>query len=156
MKRIMLISIMIIALTASYGYAQMGGQQQMGKGGMMHGQGMMGQGMMGQGMGMMGMCPGMGPGMMGGMMGPGMMRGMMGHMGMMGPGMMKDYWSKPEVKKFLDETTDLRKELHLKKFEYMEALRNPDTSKETLTKLRQDMKKLKIQLFEKTPLEYGW
>ncbi len=105
------------------------------------------------GPGMMGMCPEMGSGMMGGMMGPGMMRGMMGHMGMMGPGMMKGHWSKPEIKKFLDETKDIRKELHMIKFEYMEALRNPDTPKETLTKLRKDMKKLMIQLFEKTPLE---
>ena len=65
-------------------------------------------------------------------------------------------WSKPEVREFLDETRDLRKELHLKRFEYIEALRNPDTSKETLTKLRLDMKKPKIQLFGKTLSEYGW
>ncbi len=141
MKRIVIVSVLIVALTAGYGFAQTGEQQQMGKGAKMHGQGMKGQGMMGQGMGMM--------------MGPGMMRDMMGHMGMMGPGMMKDYWSKPEVKKFLDETKDLRKSLHMKKFEYMEALRNPDTPKETLTKLRQDMKKLKIQLFEKAPIGHG-
>ncbi len=153
MKRIAIVSVLIVALTAGLGFAQMGGQQQMGKDAMKHGQGMMKETQqicpqMGTGMGMM-----MGPGMMGGMMGPGMMRSMMGHMGMMGPGMMKGYWSKPKVKKFLDDTKDLRKELHMKKFEYMEALRNPDTPKETLTSLRKDMKKLMIQLFEKTPLE---
>ncbi len=109
MKRVLLAAILIVGITAAYGYAQMGqghmpGEGHMGQG-MMGGPGYgetkdfktnqyqkMGQGMMGYGMGF-GECGMMGQGNMGGygMMGRGHMGGMMGggHMGgMMGPGMM--------------------------------------------------------------------
>jgi hypothetical protein len=87
MKRILLITILIVGLSAEYGFAQMGQGHMTGQG--MMGPGMMGGGMMGGHMGGYGM---MGPGMMGGygmhpcMMGGGMMGSHMG--GMMGPGMM--------------------------------------------------------------------
>ena len=51
MKKLLLISAIIVALTAAYAFAQMGGgmmgdqQGQQGQGGMMGGQGMMGPGM---------------------------------------------------------------------------------------------------------------
>lgn len=75
-----------------------------------------------------------GPGMMWGGShgwGPGMMWGWGGPQmgpGMMGPGMMWG-WYGEEGQKFLDETTSLRKEMHTKKFEYMEAWRKGDMEK---------------------------
>lgn len=109
MKRILFITILIVGLTAGYGFAQMGqgmmgsdqgymggqSQQQTDGSGYYPCQQMMGSGMMG---GMMRGMMGQGGGY--GMMGPGMMRGMMGqgHMGgygtmggMMGQGRMGGY-----------------------------------------------------------------
>jgi hypothetical protein len=137
----------------------------MGYGGYGMGPGMMGYGMMGPGM--MGYGGyGMGPGMMGygncGMMGPGMMgrggygmmgRGMMGY-GMMGPGMMRGYnrgYDAEAYKKFMDETRNLRKLLHDKKFEYFEAVRNPETTRETLSKLDKEIWDLQKQIYDKAP-----
>ncbi len=138
MKKVLLMSIVSIFLLADLSYAHMGrgmmkGAQQPSVSKdcpcpMQHGMGMMGHGMMGKGM---------------------MGRGM----GMMGGKVCMNSDS-PECKKFLDETTEIRKALHIKKFEYFEAKRNPDTPKETLEKLLKDIKKLKIQLYEKMPLEY--
>ncbi len=86
----------------------------------------------------------------GGMMGPGMMgQGMMGGMGMMG-----GVYFNPQVKKFLDETVELRKALLLKRFEYFEAVRNPDTPTEAIMKLTQELRKIMSQLYEKAPMGY--
>lgn len=178
MKRILLITILVVGLTATYGFAQMG-QGMMGSG-----QGMMGggQGMMGSGQGMMGgqsqqqsggsdyypceqMMGGygmMGSGHMGGMMGQGRMGGygMMGqgHMGgMMGPGMMRGYGyrgSDPEAyKQYLDDTAGLRRKLHNKRFEYSEAVRNPDTTRKSLLRLEKEMMDLRWKIYEKAPGE---
>jgi hypothetical protein len=89
----------------------------------------------------------MDPGMMGGMMGmcPNMMGG-----GMMGQGMMNI--NHPRMQKFLDETKDLRRELLLKKFEYSEAMRDPETSPETLVKLLKEKKAIMLKLYEKAPI----
>jgi peptidoglycan hydrolase CwlO-like protein len=157
MKKLLLISAIIVALTAAYAFAQMDGgmmgdqQGQKGQGGMMGGQGMMGdqQGQKGQG-GMMG------PGMMGGQ------QGQMGQGGMMGPGMMggqgMGYDKGPgyendteKYQKFLDDTTKLRKELYDKRFEYFEAMRNPDTKQETISKLEQEIQELQKKLYDKEP-----
>jgi len=122
----------------------------------MMGPGMMGPGMMGPGM----MGPGMmGPGMMGwghpgwGMMGPGMMG--WGHRGwgMMGPGMMGYGWGPEhgeEYSKWLDETRDLRQQLHMKTFEYREALRNPEKAAD-LAAIRKEMEDLYTQIYKKAP-----
>jgi hypothetical protein len=88
-----------------------------------------------------------GPGWWGGghMMGPGYGEYMMGSM--MGggtPGYGYD-------QKFLDETTELRKELHDKRFEYFEALRNPKTTTETITKLEKEITELEDKIYEKAP-----
>jgi hypothetical protein len=191
MKRILLISIIIVAVGAGMGYAQMmeGGMMghheegpgmsqqyypyQMGPGmmggygygmgpGMMGGCGM-GPGMMGgygygMGHGMMGGC-GMGPGMMGGY-GYGMGHGMRGGYGYgMGPGMMGGYGMgygmmggcihDEERQKFLDETVDLRRELHNKKFDYFEALRKSDTKPEAISKLKEEIRELQKKIYEK-------
>ncbi len=154
MKKLLLISVIIVALTAANAFAQMGGgmmggqQGQKGQGGMMGGQAMMGdqQGQKGQG-GMMG-----GQGMMGDQQGQG---GMMGP-GMMGPGMGYDkgpgYEHDTEKhQKFLDDTTKLRKELYDKRFEYFEKVRNPDTKQETISKLEKEIQELQEKLYEKAP-----
>lgn len=174
MKRVFVITILIFGLMVTFSFAHMQegmmGSDMMGSqsqkrtgwtpyyygycphmmGPSMMGRGMMGPGMMGHGMPGMGM---MGPGMMGmmhgGGMGYGMGTGMMHGMGMMGPGMM-GYGNVEAYQKFLNETVDLRKELHNKKFEYFEALRNPKTKTETITKLEKGIQELQSKIYEKT------
>ncbi|MEN8265123.1 MAG: hypothetical protein ABFR82_16885 [Nitrospirota bacterium] len=83
----------------------------------------------------------MGPGYGGHMTGP----GYGGHM--MGRGA-------PTIgidRRFLDETTDLRKEIHEKRFEYFEARRNPGTTTETLTTLEREIGELQEKLYAKAP-----
>ena len=53
--------------------------------------------------------------------------------------------------KFLDETIDLRKELHTKKFEYMEAVRDPRTDEKTVTELEKEITGLQEKLYAKAP-----
>ncbi len=212
MKRLLLITFLILGLTASYSFAQMGqghmgDQGMMGQGyagsqsqqqpqGMPYGQmpygggyhpcqqmtgpgmmgyggyGMMGQGHMGGGYGMMGRGHMGGYGMMGqgnmggyGMMGQGHMGGygMMGqgHMGGMmgyGQGYGKQGYDTESYKKyqedyqrFMEETSDLRKQMHNKKFEYFEAIRNPDTKRETVMNLEKEMRDLQWKIYEKSP-----
>ncbi len=152
MKKILFISVVIVALAAGYSIAQMGGgmmsgqQGQEGQGGMMGGN-MMGGGMMGSGM--------MGGGMMGsGMMGGGGMMDMMkrcqqaANTYQKGSGMGYDA---EKYQKFLDDTTKLRKELHENQFEYSEAMRNPDTNQETISKVEQKIQELQKKLYEKAP-----
>jgi len=158
MKKIILITILIAGLLAAYSYAQMGQGGMMGQG-MMGGQSqqqpaedpygsgyypcpqMMGPGMMGG--------YGMGHGMMGGMMGPGMMGRMRG---MMGPGGYGMQGSDPAAyQKYLNDTTELRKKLHDRKFEYFEAARNPDIKREALMKLEKEILDLQWDLYEKAP-----
>ncbi len=52
---------------------------------------------------------------------------------------------------FLDETTDLRKEIHEKRFEYSETRRNPETTNETLTTLEREIGELQEKLYAKAP-----
>ena len=100
--------------------------------------GMMGYGGYGMGSGMMGhhqMMHGSGAGMMGGYgMGPGMMRG----------------FDTKEYDKFMNETKDLRKKLHDKKFEYIETMRQPDTTRKTMLLLQEEMYDLQKQIYEKS------
>ncbi len=132
MRQTFLITAIILAFSVTYGYAMMH------EGGHMMGETKQGQAAS-PGCGMMGQGPG------GHMMGSG------GHMGcgehMMG-GMM-GYGSEEEQQKFLDDTTGLRREMHKKKFEYSEALRNPDTKRTTLLKLKKEMLEIKVKMYEK-------
>lgn len=181
MKKILFISVLVIILSVGQAFAQMGGGHMMGGqgsmmeqtersetsqqqhpcqtgGGMMYGGGM-GHGMMsGYGCGMMGHGGHMmGRGMMHGCgMGQGMHSGcgMMGHGGhMMGPGHGGHMygWKGDYDQKFLDETKDLRKDLHNRKFEYFEAARNPETDTETITKLEKEIREIQEKLYEKAP-----
>jgi hypothetical protein len=85
----------------------------------------------------------MGPGYGSHMMGQGYGRYMTGpKMGWRGSGY---------DQKFLDETSDVRKDLHNKKFEYFEATRNPDTKPETIAKLEKETRELQEKLYTKAP-----
>ena len=53
--------------------------------------------------------------------------------------------------KYLDETADARKELNTKKFEYFEAIRNPKTDTETVTKLEKEIGELQNKLYANAP-----
>ena len=116
----------------------MGGQGMMG---MMHGGHGMGQGMTGSGYGSSGY------GSSGYGMGPGMMRGDMGQ-GMMGHGY---YRQSADCQKFLDETSDLRKDFHNKKFEYMETFRNQNASPESLRELHNELNEIHGEIQSKAP-----
>jgi len=127
-----------------YGMMGYGGYGMMGAGGcgMMGGHGM-GPGMMGQG------GYGMGSGMMGHhQMMHGSAAGMMGGCGM-GSGMMRGFDTK-EYDKFMNDTKDLRKKLHDKKFEYIETMRQPDTTRKTMLLLQEEMYDLQKQIYEKS------
>lgn len=77
---------------------------------------------------------------------------------MMGPGY-GGYMTGPMIgwrssgydQKFLDETADLRKELHNKKLEYFEVTRNPGTQPETIAKLQKETRELQEKFYAKTP-----
>ena len=53
--------------------------------------------------------------------------------------------------KFLDETRELRKSLHEKRFEYFEAVRDQKTSQEHLKELEKEMLTLRESIAEKLP-----
>ena len=128
MKRLVLLLALLSALTfVAFAYAQ-------------------GPGMMGPGYGG---GYGMGPGMMGG--------GYGGGYGM-GPGMMgQGYdWQSPECQKFHDDTVQLRKQLHEKRFDYFEASRNPKTTGKDLSKIENEIKDLQDKLYLKAPVGCRW
>lgn len=85
---------------------------------------------------------------------------MMGHHGMMldgagayncpgAVGFNGDGFDNAKQQKFLDETAALRKQIHEKRFDYMEAQRNPDTTGEQLGALEKEIYDLQIQLRDK-------
>jgi hypothetical protein len=150
MKSTLIVSALALSLTGGTAMAQMpmdnntapqqmGGKMMQGQGGkgmkgnMMQGGGMMnGKGMMTQGgMGCMKM---MGQGMMGG--------------GMMGGGMMKNM-STENQQKFMDATKEMRKEMHMMRFEDMDAMRNPKTTLEELATMEQKMLDTRKELMKK-------
>jgi len=151
MKRaIVLTGFLAVLLVAVLAYAQGPGMmgsgqgwnycpycgQNLGQGG---GYGMMGGGY-GMGRGMMGGGYGMGPGMMGGGYGMGP--------GMIGPG----YSQQNEAcQKFFDDTAGMRKDLHTKRYEYFETIRNPKTMPETVAKLEKELRELQEKIYEKAP-----
>ena len=72
----------------------------------------------------------------------------------MGPGMMgRGYQGQSaECQKFYDETAGLRKELNNKRFEYFEAVRNPKTTGESLTKIGKEVRELQEKIYAKGPI----
>lgn len=96
--------------------------------------------------GMMGGGYGMGPGMMDGGYGMGNHQMMRGY----GWGPNSSRFNSPEqFDKFLNDTKDLRKKLHDMKFEYMEKMRDPQTTVGDLKKMQQEMYSLRKQIQEK-------
>jgi hypothetical protein len=98
---------------------------------------------------------GKGSGMLGG--GYGMHQGMMGGYGygrgsqMMSPETEKQYKEYNEkTNQFLDETRELRKDLHSLKFEYHEALRSTTGPSEKLDKMRREMFDLHLKINNKS------
>ncbi len=95
-----------------------------------------------------------------GMIGHGAGAGMMGMMhnmmgtptgcAMMGAVVPSILFSK-EYQKFLDETVELRRQLHQKQFEYFEALRKPDTTPEAVAKIYKEIYELQRRISEKLP-----
>jgi len=75
-------------------------------------------------------------------------KAMMGCQGMMGGVLMKKM-SEAQRKKFLDDTVSLRRQMVGKRFDFMEALRNPATTPEDLAKIEKDMLKIRIQMLDK-------
>jgi hypothetical protein len=78
-----------------------------------------------------------------------------GHMGSgwgMGPGMMgygPGYGYTEETQKYFEETADLRRDLHTKRFEYYEALRAGDTKK--AEKIAREIEELTEKLYANAP-----
>ncbi len=159
MKKTILATVLALSMVAGTAIAQQNMNMGMEGQGMQQGQGMMmgrgmGQGMMGGGMGQGMMGRGMGPGMMGrGMMMQGHMgcMNMMGRgmgMGMMGGGMMGNMTADNQ-KEFMDDTTEMRKKMHMMRFEYMEAMRNPKTTLEDIGNMEQDMLDIRKDMMKK-------
>ena len=136
-------------------------QAQQGAYGMMGGYGMYPGMMTGYGMQQPMMGYGMGQ-MHSGMMGcSGMQQPMMGsygmkqmHPGMMGYGMPHMYpgaaGELEKQRKFMKETSTLRKKLHDLMFDQMEAQWNPETKLEQLEKISGEMRELQQELHEKS------
>lgn len=83
-----------------------------------------------------------GPGYGGGWgMGPGMMRGWRGHR----------QPPSETCQKFLNETAGLRKELYMKRYDYNEAMSDPNVKPETLSKLEKEMLDLRQKIRDKNP-----
>ncbi len=103
--------------------------------------------------------PMMAPGYGGGMMGRGgqmMGQGMMGDCGMIGKGygghrkgMEMMFETDEEYQKHLNDTADIRKEINNKEFDYREALRDPNTSREALIRLKKEMLELKVKMYDR-------
>jgi len=109
----------------------------------------------GYGMGYGGGYGMMGPGYGYGMMGPGYGYGMMGPgYGMMGPGY-GPMWgaNDEETTKFLDETVDLRRQLHDKVFDLREAYRAGD--KDKAEALEKEVESIRDKIAEKGGFEKG-
>jgi hypothetical protein len=58
-------------------------------------------------------------------------------------------WNNERTQKFLNDTEQLRKKLNDLRFEYREALRNPNTSQEQLAKIEKDMIDLRAKIWDK-------
>jgi hypothetical protein len=134
MKKIIIGSILVIGLATGYAYAHGNGWgggyggHMMGNGGHMmgysgHMMGYGGQGMMGNN-GDYTNCPGA------------------AYFGENG-------WNSKGHQKFLDDTVNLRKELSNKRFEYQEAYRNPNTTKEQLASIEDKIIDIEKQLQSK-------
>lgn len=145
MKKKFIASVLALGLVAGIAYAHSGGY---GMGGYGNGGHMMNRGhMMNNGMGG-------GPMMNGGY-------NMMGHhMGGAGgyancPGAAaftnnaNNGWDSASHQKFLDDTVELRQEMNNKRFEYMEARRNPNAGQDQLAAIEKELNDIQLRLQQK-------
>ena len=144
MKDFILSTVLILSLVAAYSYADqeehmMGGHMDSPEYGETGDSGSRSGGMMNPGMMGYGGCEMMNPGMMGSHQ---MMHGA-GKSGMMGN------VSAEEQQKFLNKTGELRKQLMMKRFDYGEALRNPETKAEVLKNIEKDMWEIQKKITDK-------
>ncbi len=149
MKKMIIAAVLAVGLATAgmvyahggYGYGGygMGGYGMMGPGYGYGGYGMMGPGMMGGGYGNGYACPGYGGGY--------------GNGGGYGSAW-NNGWNTPNNQKFLDDTVQLRKQLNDKRFEYQEALRNPNTTREQLAKIEKDMIDLQAKISDKAQQDF--
>jgi hypothetical protein len=119
MKKIILISLLAVVLVSGLAYAHGNGMGGYG-GHMMGGH----HGMMGGNYGGYGNCPG-------------------------AAGFNQNNWNSEKQQQFLDETAGLRKEMHNKRFEYMEAQRNPKTTRAELMDMENEMQEIQEKINEK-------
>lgn len=82
--------------------------------------------------------------------------------GLGGPGGMEEpLWLKyqmyPECTQFLDETVDLRRQYHIKMFDYFEAARKPETSGRAMF-IEQEMRRIFLSIDARAPMRCrgGW
>ena len=144
MKEFILSTVFILSLVSAYSYADqeghmMGGHMDSPGYGETGDSGSRSEGMMTPGMMGSGGCEMMGYGMMGSHQ---MMHGA-GKSGMMGN------VSAEEQQKFLNKTGELRKQLMMKRFDYGEALRNPETKAEVLKNIEKDMWEIQKKITDK-------
>lgn len=100
---------------------------------------------------------GMGPGMMGGGrsgMGPGMMDNQRAYNNSLGgvrfgPNGSQNGWTSENYQKFMNDTVQLRKEMHDKRFDYQEARRDPKTTKAQLAEFEKAVIDLRYKIAEK-------
>ena len=147
MKKILIATVLAIGLATAGSYAYSQGNENGSGYGMMSGggYGMMsggGYGMMGGGYGGYGMGPGM-------MYSYGDNGGGYNHRGATGFG--QNGWSSEQYQKFMNDTVDLRKEMNNKRFEYQEALRNPKTTRQQLSKMEKEMIDLRDKINDMAP-----
>jgi hypothetical protein len=72
------------------------------------------------------------------------------------PGLMGiPYGWYPQCMDFLDETRELRRQLLLKRFEYVEEKRRPEPSEEVLLRLEAEMSELANDIYDRAPFECG-
>lgn len=126
MKKIIITSLLVVGLVSGLAYAHGSGYGMGGNGGHMMGYGMSGghYGMMGGQYGGYGNCPG-------------------------AAGFNGNSWSAEKQQKFLNETAGLRKEMNDKRFEYMEAQRNPQITRAELMDMEKEMVKLQEKIHQK-------
>ncbi|TKB28444.1 hypothetical protein FCL47_02875 [Desulfopila sp. IMCC35006] len=147
--KIILVSVLAIGIaTAGLAYAHGGGCGYSDSYDMMGGR--TGRGMMsddhgGMGAGMMGDGRGMGPGMMDNQ------RGYNNSLGgvRFGPNGSQNGWTSENYQKFLNDTVQLRKEMHDKRFDYQEARRDPKTTKTQLAEIEKAVIDLRYKIEEK-------
>jgi len=117
MKKIVLVTVLVLGIVVGTAMAQQNMHMKTTDQSMHQGQGMhqgqnmyKGHGIMGGGMGMDMMC-----------------NRMMGNM------------NAANQQKFLNDTKELRKQMQMKRFEYMEARRNPNANPQDINNLEQEM-----------------